>query len=75
MKEPLALPRGSVRALLALAVVGSAVYLFATGQQVTNEHLTLAGVAITFYFSTREGESPVEDDSPPEPFLGGEESA
>jgi hypothetical protein len=56
MKEPLALPRGSVRALLALILVAAAVAMvfvpvedkdFGTGL------FALAGFAIRDYFATR----------------------
>lgn len=51
--EPLGLPKGSVRAILALLVVVSAIVgQFIVGS-VSSELNTLANVALAFYFGTR----------------------
>ena len=67
--EPLGLPRGTVRALIAIAFVGASVFLFVTGKTVPVELLTLTGIVVTFYYTTRVGEPPVEV-GPEKPFIG-----
>lgn len=55
--EPLGLPKGSVRAILALLLVISAVIeKYATGS-VSGELNTLASAAVAFYFGNRAGNS------------------
>lgn len=54
--EPLGLPKGSVRAVLTLILVGSMIY--ATLQGITNELLSgFTGMALTYYFKTRVDET------------------
>ena len=69
MSEPIGLPRGTVCALIAIAFVGVTVFLFATAQVVPVELLTLTGIVVTFYYTTRAGEPPVEV-GPEKPFIG-----
>lgn len=76
-KEPLFLPRGSIRALLALIVTGTSMFLFATQTAIPGELLTLNGVVLTYYFVQRNNEandSPQEDELP-EPALADGEDA
>jgi hypothetical protein len=51
---PLWLPKGSVRALIALGVVASTILIAITQQSVPEVLGTLAGVVVTFYFKDRE---------------------
>lgn len=55
-KNPLWMPKGSIRALLALGLVSSVVYLAAVsgGSEIPGALTTLAGVVVTYYFKTRE---------------------
>lgn len=73
MKQPLALPRGSVRALLSLTLVGSTCYLWVTGGIVPDAMLVLDGTALAFYFDTRAQQNAADADVPPPPFTGEEE--
>lgn len=69
VKEPLGLPRGSVRALIAVILVGVTAYLFGIQAPVPTELLILDGVAMTHYFSERNAEA-ARDAELPEPYLG-----
>jgi hypothetical protein len=51
--EPLGLPKGSVRALIALMVVTSFCYRFVVGLPVDAALATIAGSVFTWYFVTR----------------------
>jgi len=53
---PLWMPKGSVRALMALGLIGAVIY-FASAHgagDVPAALTTLAGVVVTYYFKTRE---------------------
>ena len=67
--EPLGLPRGSVRALLALLVVGPAVavnsYLLATTGAYNAESTIMAAGVLFYYFGSRGATPPA--DVPEEP--------
>lgn len=64
---PLGLPRGSIRAIITLAIVGAAAVRWATGE-VVGEQLALAvGVVLTYYFNSRQKADVVEADIPPLP--------
>lgn len=65
--EPLGLPRGSVRAILALAVVGCAVYLFGTGQGVSVEFVAFSSPVIAWYFAARQAENAANPPKEPVP--------
>jgi hypothetical protein len=56
MKEPLSLPHGSIRAVLAVALTGTCCFLWATGQALPGELLALASGVVGFYFASRQGE-------------------
>lgn len=74
--DPLGLPPGSVRALMALALIGVTVYLFGVQALVPTELLTLDGVMLTFYFTTRAAErtAQIEAETPvPDPYVPGVE--
>ena len=47
---PLGLPKGSVRALLAVSLVGASVYGFVAGQIAGDQFLQLVTMAAAFYF-------------------------
>lgn len=66
--EPLGLPRGSVRAILALLVAGTAMLLFAAQREVTDGLIGLVGVVLAYYFNSRNAD-PVNGSShePPVP--------
>ena len=58
--EPLQLPRGSVRAILSLLIVGGFIascFYEAVGSEAKVAMSSLAGVVITYYFRQREVES------------------
>ena len=55
--KPLGLPIGSVRAILAIALVGATIALAFLGRIDGKEIVTLAAVVVTFYFLTRDGKN------------------
>lgn len=68
MKQPLNLPRGSVRSILTLMlVIVSAVALFvpAADETVKQMFILLTGIAVRDYFATRAEQNAQE--GPPEP--------
>jgi len=52
INEPLGLPRGSVRSVLAILMVTATICLAFAGA-LTGEFATLSGVVISFYFAGR----------------------
>jgi len=54
--QPLFLPKGSIRAVIALAVVGTWIGLLFLGREVANEFYVVLGAVITFYFQAREND-------------------
>lgn len=63
MNEPLGLPRGSVRAILALIIVVAAVVgVFVLAAEAAGLLLALAGVVTSFYFKGREAVAPTDLD-------------
>lgn len=70
--EPLGLPHGSVRAILALMVVGATVGAYALSGQVAEGLIGIAGMVIGYYFGTRSGSGPAEPELP-EPVAGDED--
>jgi hypothetical protein len=50
---PLGLPKGSIRALIALSIVGIAGYSFIVGNINPEQFLTMTSVITGFYFATR----------------------
>lgn len=70
--NPLWLPAGSIRSILALALLGVTCYLFVAGQSVPPALLVLDGAVFSMYFAVRAAAPPVEA-SLPEPVAGGEE--
>lgn len=68
MKEPLNLPRGSVRSILTLMlVVVSAVALFvpAADETIKQMFILLTGIAVRDYFAIRQAQN--QQEGPPEP--------
>ena len=59
--QPLGLPEGSVRALLALGLVGVACYLAIVGTVSADAFLTLAAMAAAFYFGKAAPATPPSD--------------
>jgi len=51
--EPLGLPKGSVRAILALGTVFSAVALLAVGKINVENFLAISGIVLGFYFGLK----------------------
>jgi len=53
--QPLYLPRGSIRALIALIIILPVVYLLVMGKAnvVPDWYYVLVGVIVTFYFESR----------------------
>lgn len=61
--EPLGLPRGSVRAILAIMIVGSTVVGFTIGTAVDQALVGIAGAVVGYYFAARNSEDlPASDD-------------
>ena len=55
--EPFGLPTGTVRGILALALTGSTIYLFVTGQPVPDPLLAINALVVGNYFGSRATES------------------
>ena len=53
MNTPLYLPKGSVRAIIALSIVAVASYVFVSGSISPEEYLTLIAIVTGYYFSNR----------------------
>lgn len=61
--EPLGLPRGSVRAILAIMIVGSTVIGFTIGTAVDQALVGIAGAVVGYYFAARNSEdAPASDE-------------
>lgn len=56
--QPLWMPRGSVRAILALALVGALIALVLTGQAVNEGFAAIAASVVAYYFAGKNGEAP-----------------
>ncbi len=54
--QPLWLPKGSIRAVIALVVVLTWVVLLARGVMVPKEFYVILGAIVTFYFMAREND-------------------
>jgi hypothetical protein len=52
-EEPLGLPKGSIRALLALGSVGSAIWFIATNIDVPEWYYAGIAVIVAFYFVSK----------------------
>lgn len=77
-REPLGMPRGSVRGIVALMLVTTTCALFLLGRAVPGELMTLVGVAMTYYFIQRREETAAEDEAeaeeiPEAPYVPGDE--
>ncbi len=59
VRSPLGLPRGSVRALLALSVFGSTMGLLALGKNIEQGLWLINYVMLGYYFAARQGSSAV----------------
>jgi len=54
--EPLFLPKGSVRAIVALGLTGGAIYGLVTGNAVPEWYIAAVGSVTGYYFATRQKE-------------------
>ena len=54
MNTPLWMPEGSVRAILALGIVGSAIYGLLSQQLSPEQFLTISAIVTGFYFASKE---------------------
>ena len=54
MNGPLWMPAGSVRAIMALAILGSAVYMWVTGQEMSQAQELITTGALGGYFVLRQ---------------------
>ena len=54
MNDPLWMPAGSVRALMALSILGSAIYMWVTGQEMTQAQELITTGALGGYFVLRQ---------------------
>ena len=73
MNAPLWMPEGSVRSLMALAVVGAALYMWVTGREMTQAQELITTGVVGAYFVVRQigsGASP-PDGKPPQDLLRG----
>lgn len=76
--EPLGLPPGSVRAIIALMVNAVGCYLFATGQPISTDFVSLLVLVDGAYFITRgvqQAQSPSQPAEPavPAPYISNED--
>lgn len=69
--EPLGLPKGSVRALITLAIVATACQQTIVGTIPIEAFLPTLGAVITYYFNQRSREQ--DEDPLPPPALGDED--
>lgn len=53
MKEPLAMPKGSVRAILAIGLIAGVIAGFMLDKIGADQFIQLATIALTFYFVVR----------------------
>lgn len=74
--EPLGLPRGSVRAILALMITGAVLALTVIRGAIPTDLVPLASVVVTYYFVTRDNAGPAkaEEEELPEPFVPGDDA-
>jgi hypothetical protein len=78
--EPLGLPKGSVRALIALMANATGMYLFATGAAISSDFVALLMLVDSAYFIVR-GVADASDnagtrsESLPEPFIPTEDES
>ena len=72
MSEPLWMPAGSVRAIMTLAILGSAIYMWVTGQEMTQSQELLTTGALGGYFIIKQlnSGSSKPDGSQPKDLLG-----
>ena len=54
MNDPLWMPAGSVRALMALSILGSAIYMWVTGQEMTQAQDLITTGALGGYFVVKQ---------------------
>lgn len=53
MHNPLWMPPGSVRAILALTLIGATIYMAVVGGEIPQVLGTLAAAVVAFYFGSR----------------------
>ena len=74
MNEPLWMPAGSVRALMALSILGSAIYMWVTGQEMTQaQELVTTGVMGGYFVLRQIGSgTSLPDGKPPQDLMRGD---
>ena len=55
--NPLGLPAGSIRALITIGTVATALYTVIMGLEMPEWYTTIVAAVIAFYYGTRAGES------------------
>lgn len=73
MNEPLWMPAGSVRALMALAILAAALFMWVTGREMTQAQELLTASAVGGYFVVKQLNSGVfpPKGGPPQDLLRG----
>jgi len=73
MNNPLWMPEGSVRSLMALSVVGAALFMWVTGREMTQaQELITSGVAGAYFVIRQLGSGvSLPDGTPPQNLLRG----
>ena len=71
--QPLGLPQGSVRALLALMITGAVLALTIVRGSIPTDLVPLASVVVTYYFVSRDN-APAPEAKLPEPFVPGDDA-
>jgi len=51
--EPLGLPKGSIRAIIAISIVGAAIYKLVIGDIDPEQFLLISSVVTGFYFASK----------------------
>jgi len=58
--RPLGLPKGSVRALLAMGIVGGGAFMLYRGILTFEQYVTMTTMVLAFYFSNRNADKVAE---------------
>lgn len=74
--EPLGLPRGSVRAILALMIVAATLGVTIIKGAIPTDMVPLASAVVMFYFVSRDAAGPAAPaaEELPEPFVPGDDA-
>lgn len=71
--QPLGLPRGSIRAIIALAFTGAIIAMFVTGTPMNEAVLASWGLIVGNYFGSRGTTSTAEDVEVAKPYIPGDD--